>query len=82
MTPTSLRRRLRLLDACLLLLEESLEKGQSRVDARLGSGLRELLGQAGLVPDHRLEGRRVDKVLDDIFDLQEELREDPAGQAS
>jgi hypothetical protein len=40
--------------------------------------LRKLLGYAGLIPDHRLEGRRVERVLDDIFALQE----DAAGQAS
>ena len=72
------RHRQQVLDLCLVVLEEALERGQSRVDARLGSRLRQLLGHAGLIPDHRLEGRRVDRVLDDIFDLQEEL----TGQAS
>jgi hypothetical protein len=74
----AVRRRLQVLDLCLVVLEEALERGQSRVDARLGSRLRVLLGYAGLVPDHRLEGRRVDRVLDDIFELQE----DATGQAS
>jgi len=66
------RHRLQVLDACLVLLEDALERGQTRVDARLGSRLRDILGHAGLVPDHRLEGRRVDRVLDDIFELQED----------
>ena len=60
-----------ILDECLVLLEESLERGQLRVDAALGLKLRKLLGQAGLIPDHRLEGRRVERVLDDIFALQD-----------
>ena len=68
------------LDRCLLLLEEALERGQLRVDAALGLKLRKLLGHAGLIPDHRLEGRRVERVLDDIFALQEEAS-DP-GEAS
>jgi hypothetical protein len=72
------RHRLQVLDACLVILEDALERGQTRVDARLGGRLRDLLGHAGLVPDHRLEGRRVDRVLDDIFELQEEA----TGQAS
>jgi hypothetical protein len=71
MTPDR-RQRLLALDRCLVILEEALERGQVRVDARLGAQLRELLGKAGLVPDHRLEGRRVERVLDDIFVLQEE----------
>jgi hypothetical protein len=67
------RLRLLILDHCLVLLEEALERGQPRVDATLGLKLRKLLGRAGLIPDHRLEGRRVDRVLDDIFELQEEM---------
>ena len=65
------RQRLLLLDQCLVVLEEALERGQLRVDAPLGLKLRKLLGHAGLIPDHRLEGRRVERVLDDIFALQE-----------
>ena len=72
------RHRLQILDQCLVLLEEALERGQLRVDAPLGLKLRKRLGQAGLIPDHRLEGRRVDRVLDDIFALQEAA----TGQAS
>jgi hypothetical protein len=72
------RHRLQILDQCLVLLEEALERGQLRVDAALGLKLRKLLGQADLIPDHRLEGRRVERVLDDIFALQE----DASGQAS
>jgi hypothetical protein len=67
------RLRLQILDLCLVLLEEALERGQPRVDAALGLKLRKLLGRAGLIPDHRLEGRRVDRVLDDIFELQESM---------
>lgn len=66
------RQRKQILDLCLVLLEEALERGQVRVDAPLGLKLRKLLGFAGLIPDHRLEGRRVERVLDDIFGLQEE----------
>jgi len=72
------RLRLQILDQCLVHLEEALERGQPRVDAQLGLKLRKLLGRAGLIPGHRLEGRRVDRVLDDIFALQEEM----TGQAS
>lgn len=72
------RQRLQILDQCLVLLEEALEGGQLRVDASLGLKLRKLLGHAGLIPGHRLEGRRVERVLDDIFALQE----DASGEAS
>ncbi len=64
------RGRLQALDRCLALLEETLAGGRARVDAPLGFKIRQLLGSCGLVPDHRLEGRRVDRVLDDIFQLQ------------
>ena len=72
------RQRLQILDQCLVILEEALERGQLRVDAPLGLKLRKLLGHAGLIPAHRLEGRRVERVLDDIFALQE----DASGEAS
>jgi len=72
------RHRLQILDQCLLLLEEALERGQLRVDAPLGLKLRKLLGHAGLIPGHRMEGRRVERVLDDIFALQGDV----SGQAS
>ena len=62
--------RLLALDRCLLLLEEALAGGKVRVDAPLANRLRALLGAAGLIPDHRLEGRRTERVLDDIFALQ------------
>lgn len=64
------RARLRALDRCLELLEDSLAEGKVRVDGPLGYRLRMLLGAGGLIPDHRLEGRRIDRVLDDIFALQ------------
>lgn len=67
------RSRLRSLDRCLVLLEEAQLRGQARLDAPLGGRLRELLGGAGLVANHRLEGRRTDRVLDDIFALQAKL---------
>jgi hypothetical protein len=67
------RTRLLMLDRCLVLLEDALAAGQLRVDARLGIRLRELLGHAGLIADHRLEGRRTERVLDDIFELQGRL---------
>lgn len=69
---TERRQRLQILDQCLVILEEALEKGRVRVDAPLAIRLRTLLGLAGLIPDHRLEGRRVERVLNDIFALQEE----------
>ncbi len=64
------RSRLLALDRCLYLLENALLDGRGRIDADLGNRLRKLLGQADLVPNHRLEGRRTERVLDDIFDLQ------------
>lgn len=64
------RSRLLALDRCLQVLEDALLKGKGRVDAPLANNLRTLLGHAGLVPDHRLEGRRTERVLDDIFELQ------------
>lgn len=67
------RARMLALDRCLVLLEEAQLNGKSRVDAPLGMRLRELLAHAGLIPDHRLEGRRTDRVLDDIFELQAQL---------
>lgn len=67
------RARLTALDRCLVILEEAQLRGRARVDAPLAIKLRELLAQAGLIPDHRLEGRRTDRVLDDIFQLQAQL---------
>jgi hypothetical protein len=64
------RARLLALDRCLQVLENALLEGQQRVNAPLANSLRNLLGEAGLVPDHRLEGRRTERVLDDIFALQ------------
>jgi len=61
------------LDRCLLLLEEAQVRGQSRIDGELGAALRKNLERAGVIADHRLEGRRVDRVLDDIFTLQAQL---------
>jgi TolB-like protein len=39
----------------------------------LGTSLRNQLERAGVIADHRLEGRRIDRVLDDIFALQAQL---------
>jgi hypothetical protein len=61
------------LDRCLQLLEEAQVRGRSRVDGSLGTSLRGYLERAGVIADHRLEGRRVDRVLDDIFALQAKL---------
>jgi hypothetical protein len=61
------------LDRCLHILEEAQMKGRQRVDGRLGSALRWHLERAGIMAEHRLEGRRVDRVLDDIFTLQAQL---------
>lgn len=61
------------LDRCLQLLEEAQMQGRKRVDGPLGAALREYLQRAGVLAEHRLEGRRVDRVLDDIFTLQAQL---------
>jgi hypothetical protein len=61
------------LDRCLQLLEEAQIRGQGRIDGQLGASLRRQLERAGVIADHRLEGRRVDRVLDDIFGLQAQL---------
>jgi hypothetical protein len=61
------------LDRCLQILEEAQMKGKARVDGRLGAALRWQLERAGIMAEHRLEGRRVDRVLDDIFALQAQL---------
>jgi hypothetical protein len=61
------------LDRCLQLLEEAQVRGQARIDGPLGAALRRHLEHAGVIADHRLEGRRIDRVLDDIFGLQAQL---------
>jgi hypothetical protein len=61
------------LDRCLQLLEEAQVKGQSRVDGPLGAALRQYLERAGMIVEHRLEGRRIDRVLDDVFAMQAQL---------
>jgi hypothetical protein len=61
------------LDRCLQLLEEAQMRGRTRIDGPLGSTLRSYLERAGIVAEHRLEGRRIDRVLDDIFSLQGQL---------
>jgi hypothetical protein len=61
------------LDRCLQLLEEAQVRGQARIDGPLGAALRRHLERAGVIADHRLEGRRIDRVLDDIFALQAQL---------
>jgi hypothetical protein len=61
------------LDRCLQLLEVAQMQGQARIDGPLGSSLRHHLERAGVIADHRLEGRRIDRVLDDIFALQAQL---------
>jgi hypothetical protein len=61
------------LDRCLQVLEEARVVGRSRVDGPLATSLRNRLERAGVIADHRLEGRRVDRVLDDIFALQAQL---------
>ena len=61
------------LDRCLEILEEAQIKGQSRVDGPLGARLRRALEHSGVIAEHRLEGRRIDRVLDDIFALQAQL---------
>lgn len=65
--------RQRALDRCLQLLEEAQVRGQARIDGPLGISLRRHLERAGVIADHRLEGRRIDRVLDDIFALQAQL---------
>lgn len=61
------------LDRCLQLLEEAQVRGQARIDGVLGAALRKHLEQAGVIADHRLEGRRTERVMDDIFGLQAAL---------
>jgi hypothetical protein len=61
------------LDRCLQLLEEAQVRGRTRIDGPLGALLRTQLEHAGVIADHRLEGRRIDRVLDDIFALQAQL---------
>jgi len=61
------------LDCCLQILEEAQMKGQLRVDGPLGARLRRQLEHSGVIAEHRLEGRRIDRVLDDIFALQAQL---------
>lgn len=61
------------LDCCLQLLEDAQVRGQSRIDGPLGTSLRSQLERAGVIADHRLEGRRIDRVLDDIFAMQAHL---------
>jgi hypothetical protein len=61
------------LDRCLQLLEEAQVSGQTRVDGPLGASLRSQLEHAGVIAEHRLEGRRIDRVLDDIFAMQAQL---------
>ncbi len=61
------------LDRCLQILEEAQMRGQQRVDGPLGAALRMQLERSGVMVEHRLEGRRVDRVLDDIFALQAQL---------
>ena len=70
------------LDRCLQILEDALVAGQVRINAPLGNQLRELLGRADLVADHRLEGRRTERVLDDIFVLQEAVLHQPEMELS
>lgn len=67
------RMRLLALDRCLQILEEAQMKGKARVDGPLGARLRLQLEHSGVMVEHRLEGRRVDRVLDDIFALQAHL---------
>jgi hypothetical protein len=61
------------LDRCLQILEEAQMRGQQRVDGPLGAALRIQLAHSGVIVEHRLEGRRVDRVLDDIFTMQAHL---------
>ena len=61
------------LDRCLQLLEDAQVRGQARIDGPLGVSLRSNLEHAGVIADHRLEGRRIDRVLDDMFALQAQL---------
>jgi len=64
---------MRSLDQCLQVLEDALAEGKARIDGPLAYQLRHILGAGGLIPDHRLEGRRIERVLDDIFALQARL---------
>ena len=61
------------LDRCLQILEEAQMRGKVRVDGPLGTRLRRALEHSGVIAEHRLEGRRIDRVLDDIFAMQAQL---------
>lgn len=61
------------LDRCLQILEEAQMRGKQRIDGPLGNLLRAQLERAGVMVEHRLEGRRLDRVLDDIFAMQAHL---------
>ena len=61
------------LDRCLQILEEAQMHGKQRVDGELGPRLRSALEHSGVIVEHRLEGRRLDRVLDDIFTMQAQL---------
>ncbi len=61
------------LDRCLQLLEDAQLHGRTRIDGPLGIALRRQLERAGVLAEHRLEGRRIDRVLDDVFALQANL---------
>jgi hypothetical protein len=61
------------LDRCLQILEEAQMRGRQRVDGPLGVVLRLQLERAGVMVEHRLEGRRLDRVLDDVFAMQAHL---------
>jgi len=75
------RHQLVVLDRCLQLVEDALFRGKLRVDAPLARDLTVTLGAASLVSGQRLEGRRLDRVLDDIFGLQEGILARRSGAA-
>lgn len=79
---TRTRHQLMILDRCLQLVEDALFRGKQRVDAPLARDLTMTLGAASLVSGQRLEGRRLDRVLDDIFGLQEGILARRAGGRS
>ena len=77
------RSRVHRLDRCLTLLEDAMAAGREHVDGELAADVEAALGDAGLLPGHRLEGRQVRRVLKEVFELQTlECHEPAAGTAT
>jgi len=62
-------------EAKIFLLGSHLDtvRDAGKFDGPLGVALRQYLERAGVIVEHRLEGRRIDRVLDDVFGMQAQL---------